>query len=37
MTEKDLRPAGIVWLLWIEQVAVEEDAEILEPVYLEAA
>ncbi len=31
------RPAAIVWLYWLENYIVEQDAEILEPEYMEAA
>lgn len=31
------RPAQIIWLYWLEQIVVEEDAELLEPVLLREA
>lgn len=33
----DLRPAEIVLGYWREQIVVEEDADLLPPVYLEVA
>jgi hypothetical protein len=31
------RPAGIIRLFWMEQIVIEEDAEMLEPIYLKEA
>ena len=33
----ELRPQEIIELYWLTQLAIEEDAEILEVVYFEAA
>ena len=33
----ELRPAEIIEMYWRTQIVIEEDAEMLEPVYLEAA
>lgn len=34
---KELRPSEVLELYWRTQIVIEEDATILEPVYLEAA
>lgn len=31
------RPPEIIVFYWLETIAIEEDAEILEPLWLEAA
>ncbi len=33
----NLRPAELIKMFWMETIVIEEHAEILEPVYLEAA
>lgn len=33
----ELRPAEIIEAYWNETIVIEEDAEILEPVYMEVA
>lgn len=37
MENLDMRPAEILEMFWREQIVIEEDAEILEPLYMEAA
>lgn len=34
---RELRPADVVMGYWQELLVIEEDAEVLEPVYWEAA
>jgi hypothetical protein len=33
----ELRPSEIIWLYWQEQIVIEEDAELLNPEYVEGA
>lgn len=33
----DLRPTEIVLAYWKEQIVIEDDAELMEPVYLEVS
>jgi hypothetical protein len=37
MNELDLRPSEIIALYWREQIVIEEDAELFDAIYLEAA
>jgi len=30
------RPALVIWHFWDEVICIEEDAELLEPIYMEA-
>lgn len=32
---KELRPSEVIELYWREVISIEEDADILEPIYLE--
>lgn len=30
-----MRPSFILWAYWVEVLAIEEDAVLLEPIYIE--
>lgn len=32
-----MRPFAVIWAYWMEVLAIEETAEKIEPIYLEAA
>lgn len=33
----DKRPREVIWMYWLEQIVIEEDSTVYEPIYLQEA